>query len=47
VYYQSCIVNYTPEGVKSFEDGGPTQTTMTLTFKEKELLTKDKIAEGY
>jgi len=43
----SCIVNYTPEGVKSFEDGGPTQTTMTLTFKEKELLTKDKIAEGY
>ena len=42
-----CKVNYTPEGVKSFEDGGPTQTTMTLTFKEKELLTKDKIAEGY
>ena len=44
---QECKVNYTPEGVKSFEDGGPTQTTMTLTFKEIELLTKDKIAEGF
>ena len=43
---QTCDVNYTPNGVKSFEDGGPTATTMTLTFKEIELLTKDKIAEG-
>ena len=44
---QNCAVNYTPNGVKSFEDGGPTQTIMTLTFKEVELLTKDRIAEGY
>ena len=44
---QDCKVNYTPNGVKSFEDGGPTQTTMTLTFKEIELLTKDKIAQGF
>ena len=44
---QNCAVNYTPTGVKSFEDGGPTSTTMTLTFKEVELLTKDLIAEGY
>jgi hypothetical protein len=44
---QDCKVNYTPNGVKSFEDGGPTATTMTLTFKEIELLTKDKIAEGF
>jgi len=44
---QDCKVNYTPNGVKSFEDGGPTATTMTLTFKEMELLTKDRIAEGY
>ena len=44
---QNCDVNYTPNGVKSFEDGGPTRTTMTLTFKEIELLTKDKINEGY
>jgi hypothetical protein len=33
--------------VKSFEDGGPTQTTMTLSFKEIELLTKDKVSEGF
>jgi len=44
---QDCKINYTPTGVKSFEDGGPTQTTMTLQFKEIELLTKDKIAEGF
>ena len=44
---QNCAVNYTPTGVKSFEDGGPTTTTMTLTFKETEILTKDLIAEGY
>ena len=44
---QNCAVNYTPNGVKSFEDGGPTKTTMTLTFKETELLTKDKINQGF
>ena len=44
---QDCKINYTPNGVKSFEDGGPTQTTMTLTFKEIELMTKDKIAQGF
>ena len=44
---QDCSVNYTPTGVKSFEDGGPTQTTMKLSFKEIQLLTKDKIGEGY
>ena len=44
---QNCAVNYTPTGVKSFEDGGPTTTTMTLTFKETELLTKEKVAEGF
>ena len=44
---QQCNVNYTPNGVKSFKDGGPTQMTMSLQFKEVELLTKDKINEGY
>ena len=44
---ESCAVDYTPSGVKSFEDGGPTQTTMALTFKEVELLTKDRISEGF
>ena len=42
-----CKVNYTPTGVKSFEDGGPVQTTMTLSFKEIELMHKDRIAQGY
>ena len=44
---ESCAVDYTPSGVKSFEDGGPTQTTMSLKFKEVELLTKDRISEGF
>ena len=44
---QDCKINYTPTGVKSFEDGGPVQTTMQLTFKETELLTKEKIAQGF
>ena len=41
-------VNYTPnEGVKSFGDGAPTQITMGLSFKETEMLTKQKINEGF
>ena len=44
---ESCNVNYTPDGVKSFRDGSPTQITMELQFKETELLTKDRINEGF
>ena len=44
---QNCVTNYTPDGVKSFEDGAPTKITMTLTFKETELLTKEKINDGF
>ena len=44
---QNCAINYTPEGVRSFEDGAPTQITMSLTFKETEMLTKDKINQGF
>ena len=43
----NCTVNYTPDGVKSFADGGPTQTTMSLTFKETEMLTKGKVNQGF
>jgi len=39
--------NYTPNGVKSFGDGAPTQITMSLKFTETEVLTKEKINEGY
>ena len=40
--------NYTPgDKVRSFADGAPTQITMALTFRETELLTKEKINQGY
>ena len=42
-----CQVDYTPGGVKSFASGAPTQITMSLTFKETELLTKEMIDEGF
>ena len=42
-----CEVNYTPDGVKSFEGGAPTKITMNLSFQETELLTKDKVNEGF
>ena len=44
---QNVTTNYTPNGVKSFGDGAPTQITMSLQFKETEVLTKSKINEGY
>ena len=44
---ENCDVNYTPTGVYSFASGAPTQITMTLGFKETELLTKDRINEGF
>jgi hypothetical protein len=40
-------VNYTPNGVKSFKSGAPTQITMNLSFTETELLTKELIDEGF
>jgi len=43
----ACDVNYTPDGVKSFEGGAPTKITMSLAFQETELLTKERIALGY
>ena len=44
---QTCDVDYTPGGVKSFHDGAPTQITMGLTFMETELITKDKVNQGF
>jgi len=43
----NCDVDYTPGSVSSFADGSPTKMTMSLTFKETETLTKDKINLGY
>ena len=42
-----CSVDYTPGGVRSFDDGSPTQIKMSLTFQETQLLTKELIAQGY
>ena len=42
-----CQVDYTPGGVKSFQDGSPTQITMGPSFQETELMTKERIDQGY
>ena len=44
---ENVTTNHTPNGVKSFSDGAPTQITMALTFRETEALTKEKINQGY
>ena len=44
---KDCSVDYTPGGVRSFDDGSPTQIKMSLTFQETQLLTKELIAQGY
>ena len=45
---ENVAVNYTPgDKVRTFQDGSPTQITMGLTFRETELLTKEKINQGY
>ena len=41
-------IDYTPNGtVQSFGDGAPTQITMSLSFKETEMMTKQHINEGF
>jgi hypothetical protein len=44
---KGCDVDYTPNGVKSFASGAPTQITMGLSFQETEMLTKQHINRGY
>jgi hypothetical protein len=43
----SVDVNYAPNGWSAHNDGNPVQTTMTLAFKEIELLDRTKIQEMY
>ena len=48
----TCVLNgvdvdYTPDGVKSFASGAPTQITMSLSFQETEMLTKQHVNRGY
>jgi len=40
-------VDYTPGGVYSHDDGSPVKITMTLSFLETEMITKDHIEAGY
>jgi len=41
-------INYAGTGVASqFKNGAPVETDMSLTFKEVEFLTKDRINQGY
>jgi len=45
---ENIDVNYSPNGFSTFGDGAPVQTTLTLNFKEIELITREKIEkEGY
>ena len=44
---QACEVDYTSDGVRTFRDGSPTVITMDLTFEETEMMTKEKIDDGF
>jgi hypothetical protein len=44
---ESIDVNYAPNGWSAHDDGAPVQTTLTINFKEIELIDKDKIKAGY
>jgi hypothetical protein len=45
---QSIVVDYAPEvGWVTFNDGMPVKTRLTLMFKETEILTRNKIEQGY
>ena len=42
-----CNVDYAPEDVRSFDSGAPVVTNMTLDFMETEMLTKEKVQQGF
>jgi hypothetical protein len=44
---KDCAVDYTPEKVASHADGSPVHITMSLTFAEIEMITKQKVQEGF
>jgi hypothetical protein len=44
---ESVDVNYAPNGWAAHDDGAPVQTTLTLSFREMELIDKTKIEDGY
>ena len=44
---QSMNVDYAPNGWATFVDGAPVQSRMTLQFEEVEIITKERIVQGY
>ena len=44
---ENIDVNYAPNGWAAHDNGAPVQTTLTINFKEIELVDKDKIQAGY
>ena len=44
---ESIDVNYAPNGWSAHTNGAPVQTTLTMNFKEIELVDKKKIAQGF
>lgn len=44
---ESLDVNYAPNGWAAHPDGAPVQTTLTINFKEIELIDRKKIQNGY
>jgi hypothetical protein len=44
---ESVDVNYAPNGFSTMSDGAATQIQLTINFKEIELITREKIEQGY
>jgi hypothetical protein len=49
--YGDCVlenmeVNYAPNGWSSFESGAPVQTTLSLSFRETQIIDKSKLQKG-
>ena len=44
---ETIVVDYSPQGWVTHQDGSPVQTRMTLQFKEMDIMTKTKINQGY
>jgi len=44
---ESVDVKYGGERPQFYNDNRPTETELTLSFKELEIMTKDKIMEGF
>jgi hypothetical protein len=40
-------VDYAPQGFAAHTDGAPVQTTLTIDFRELELITSQKVEQGY